>query len=67
MGRHRGLPGNASGKLEDAALARIFRLVEIGHVQCAATPDDPYELFDDPKLFFRQTIMKSKHTNRLVE
>lgn len=66
MGRHRGCPGNASGKFEHAALARIFWLVEIAHVQCAAMPDDPYGLFDEPKLFFWGTIMKSKHTNGLI-
>lgn len=67
MGRCRGWPGNASGKFKDAALARIFRLVEISHVQCPTTPHHPYNFSDDLKLFFRRTIMKYKHTNGLVE
>lgn len=67
MGRHRGCPGNTSGKLEDAALPRTFWLVEIGHVQYAAMPDSPYDFFDDPKLIFRRAIMETKDTNGLVE
>ena len=67
MGRYRGWPGNASGKFEDAAFTRVFWFIEISYVQCPTTPHHPYNFFDDLKLFFRRTIMKSKHTNGLVE
>jgi hypothetical protein len=50
---NRGRSRDALRELEYSALPMIFRLVEIGNVERATTPQYPCGFFDDAELFCR--------------